>query len=102
LLRRADRNFLLLLFLPKNATDDLLEPFKELAYTYPDLFETVPIHQSLKAAGVVDQGGELARRLGIKQSGLYLIRPDGYIAYRQQGLKSKSFSRYVERLLYAR
>jgi len=102
LLRRADRNFLLLLFLPKNATDDLLEPFKELAYTYPDLFETVPIHQSLKEDGVVDQGGELARRFGIKQSGLYLIRPDGYIAYRQQGLKSKSFARYVERLLYAR
>ncbi len=68
LLRRADRNFLLLLFLPKNATDDLLEPFKELAYTYPDLFETVPIHQSLKEDGVVDQGGELARRFGIKQS----------------------------------
>ncbi|WP_449403388.1 hypothetical protein [Exiguobacterium artemiae] len=77
-------------------------PFKELAYSYPDLFETVSIHQELKDDGVVDQGGELARKFGIKQAGLYLIRPDGYIAYRQQGLKIQSFSRYLERLLYAR
>ncbi|MDX1258705.1 FAD-dependent monooxygenase [Exiguobacterium sp. K1] len=102
LLRRADRNFLLLLFLPREAGEQTLLPFKELAYSYPDLFETVSIHQELKDDGVVDQGGELARKFGIKQAGLYLIRPDGYIAYRQQGLKIQSFSRYLERLLYAR
>ncbi|WP_029330577.1 FAD-dependent monooxygenase [Exiguobacterium oxidotolerans] len=102
LLRRADRNFLLLLFLPRQSDESELTPYKELAYSYPDLFETVSIHQELKEDGVVDQGGELARKFGIKQCGLYLIRPDGYIAYRQQGLKIKPFSRYLERLLYAR
>jgi 2-polyprenyl-6-methoxyphenol hydroxylase-like FAD-dependent oxidoreductase len=32
-----------------------------------------------------DPGGRLLRRLGVSGSGVYLVRPDGYVAYRSRG-----------------
>ncbi len=101
LLRRATRNFLLLIFLPKNQAVSI-EGFETLSHRYPELFETVTIHQDLVKDGVIDQGGELSRKFGIHQSGIYLVRPDGFIAYRQQGLKLEPLQAYIEHLLYAR
>ncbi len=34
---------------------------------------------------------------GISQTGIYLIRPDRYIAYRQQGLDLPNFEKYLEK-----
>ncbi len=48
---------------------------------------------------VLDPEARLTRRYGMEQGGLYLIRPDGYVAYRSrrwQGLNS-----YVERVILA-
>ncbi len=44
-----------------------------------------------------DMNGILAKKYGI-QDGIYLIRPDRYIAYRQQGFNFKDFQRYLLRI----
>jgi 2-polyprenyl-6-methoxyphenol hydroxylase-like FAD-dependent oxidoreductase len=44
---------------------------------------------------VLDPDGRLLRRLGVRGSGIYLVRPDGYIAYRASGTDLDAVSRYL-------
>jgi hypothetical protein len=37
-------------------------------------------------SAIVDREAALARRYGMEAGGLYLIRPDGYVAYRSRSL----------------
>jgi len=51
------------------------------------------------AAGAwTDESGEAHRRYGITESGYYLIRPDGYIAFRATGLSTEPLASYLLRV----
>ncbi|HEX8670582.1 MAG TPA: FAD-dependent monooxygenase [Longimicrobium sp.] len=46
----------------------------------------------------LDESGETHRRYGIAESGYYLIRPDGYIAFRAPGLDTAPLTQYLLRI----
>jgi hypothetical protein len=46
-----------------------------------------------------DVGGQAFARLGIESTAQYLIRPDGYIAYRRGGPTLNGLERYLGRWL---
>jgi 2-polyprenyl-6-methoxyphenol hydroxylase-like FAD-dependent oxidoreductase len=48
---------------------------------------------------MVDPDGRLLRRLGVRETAVYLIRPDGYIAYRAAGSSLAGVSRHVREVL---
>ncbi len=54
------------------------------------LSENVPV--------LFDGEGELHRRFGARSECLYLVRPDGYVAYRSQPADEHRFSAYLDRL----
>jgi hypothetical protein len=59
---------------------------------YPDL---IAFHDLRLLAGAQ----ALYETFGMKQQGYYLVRPDGYIAYRSASLLTQHFSAYLERFL---
>jgi hypothetical protein len=46
----------------------------------------------------VDRDGVLHRRLGAGSACLYLIRPDGYVAYRAQPPDAAKLAAYLDRV----
>jgi 2-polyprenyl-6-methoxyphenol hydroxylase-like FAD-dependent oxidoreductase len=61
--------------------------------------ESVP--PTLTVAGV-DEQGLLHRAYGLEGAGCYLVRPDGYIAFRSPGTDLRALASYLQRLLPAR
>ena len=61
--------------------EKVIEPFKDSLS-----FEVIPF---------LKQTETLYKRLGIKQTGYYLIRPDMYIAYRADKFNSEHFGNYI-------
>ena len=63
-----------------------------VAERYKDImsFETIPYTSETKY---------LYERLGIENSGCYLIRPDMYIAYRSNIAAAEYFERYLQQYL---
>lgn len=56
------------------------------------------IAQVAQEGGLLDPGGQLLRRLGVRGSALYLVRPDGYLAYRAAGSDLEGVRRYLDAL----
>jgi hypothetical protein len=44
---------------------------------------------------LVDQKGHAFARLGVQQTAQYLVRPDGYIAFRSAGRSFEQLERYL-------
>lgn len=60
----------------------------------------VVVHWMAREGGprvLVDRVGEALRQLGIERLGLYLVRPDGYVAYRSVGQDLDGLERYLHR-----
>ncbi len=63
-------------------------------------YEGVVVHWMAREGGpgvLVDRAREGLRRLGIERLGLYLVRPDGYVAYRSAGQGLDGLERYLHR-----
>ncbi len=54
------------------------------------------------AAVLVDQSGAALSRLGVRDAGQYLIRPDGYVAYRCRGTDLDGTESYLARWFRSR
>jgi hypothetical protein len=50
------------------------------------------------ADALVDESGVAFERLGVQESAIYLIRPDGYVAYRCAGLDLAGAQRWLEEI----
>lgn len=61
-------------------------------------FAERPEALSVDVPVLLDAEGELHRRFGARSECLYLIRPDGYVAYRCQPADEHRFSAYLDRL----
>jgi len=53
--------------------------------------------RSAIAGALIDESGEALTRLGVRDSAQYLVRPDGYIAYRCAGMDLRGLDGYVSR-----
>lgn len=62
---------------------------------------TEPVPPTLTLAGV-DGHSLLHRAYGLKGPGCYLLRPDGYIAFRSPGTELTALTSYLQGLLPAR
>jgi hypothetical protein len=60
-----------------------------------------PVPSTLTLAGV-DEQEFLHRAYGLQGPGCYLVRPDGYVAFRSPGTELEALGRYLERLLQER
>jgi 2-polyprenyl-6-methoxyphenol hydroxylase-like FAD-dependent oxidoreductase len=69
--------------------EGLLEPHLILAREPARIGEEVPVY--------VDQSGLVYERYGLKGAGLYLIRPDGYVAFRAPGTGLQTIRAYLQR-----
>jgi hypothetical protein len=47
------------------------------------------------ADGLHDQNGRAVTRLGVRDAAQYLVRPDGYIAFRSAGHTFEPLDRYL-------
>jgi hypothetical protein len=60
----------------------------------------VVVHWMAREGGsgvLLDKVGQALGRLGIERLGLYLVRPDGYVAYRSAGESLAGLERYLRR-----
>ena len=71
------------------------ETIQTVAVLHADCERTV--YEGL--AVVVDARGEFAQRYGAEQNACYLIRPDGYLAYRARKADAERISGRVDRVL---
>ncbi len=71
------------------------ETIQTVAVLHADCERTV--YEGL--AVVVDARGEFAQRYGAEQNACYLIRPDGYLAYRARKADAERISGFVGRVL---
>ena len=46
---------------------------------------------------LIDHSGAVLARLGVREDGLYLVRPDGYVAYRCAGRELRGLEEYLGR-----
>jgi len=47
------------------------------------------------ADALVDEQGAALDRLGVRESAVYLIRPDGYVAYRSEGTDLRGVEQWL-------
>jgi len=62
----------------------------------------VAVHRLARERGpgvLHDARGEASARLGVEQAAQYLVRPDGYIAYRSAATELHGLERYLARWL---
>lgn len=62
--------------------------------------DAVAVHLLAREGGrgvLQDRKGDSLRRVGIKHAGQYLVRPDGYVAYRSTGEDLSGLERYLGR-----
>jgi 2-polyprenyl-6-methoxyphenol hydroxylase-like FAD-dependent oxidoreductase len=96
----------LLVFSPQHHEADVKAVDLALA-TFPDLIESYQIIQGTngsaeqeEAAGerLYDPDGQLAHRYGLANTGLVLIRPDGYIGFRSRAIEGEHLHQYLHDL----
>ena len=69
--------------------EGLLQPHLIIAREHAPKVGTIPVY--------VDEPGLLHERYGLKGAGYYLIRPDGYVAYRAPGTDLRPVRAYLQR-----
>jgi len=60
--------------------------FQKISKEFENIFEVVKV-----------SGAEISKIYGIVEDGFYLIRPDAYVAYRQQGFNFIFFKKYLKK-----
>jgi hypothetical protein len=80
--------FHLLLFSREKKSSELEDILKQVQNDYPDLIEINEILLSIQTQSIY-------KKFGIKENGYYLVRPDGYIAYRCNSLNFYNFFVYL-------
>jgi 2-polyprenyl-6-methoxyphenol hydroxylase-like FAD-dependent oxidoreductase len=75
-----------------------------LIATYPDALVVRHLSRENRPGALVDATGDALSRLGVLdgQSGQYLVRPDGYVAFRCLGRRLDDVAEYLRRWLIAR
>ncbi len=58
-------------------------------------------HFSTRLPALIDTEGELAERYGAHKGGVFILRPDAYIAYRHPAFSHESLLRYLSRLFHS-
>ena len=91
----ADPSFHLLLCGPLDAWDP--GPLGFLHERYAGLINTEHVSRQPDPGVLLDPDGHVLRRLAIKHTGQYLIRPDHHIAYRCAGTDTTALERYLAR-----
>lgn len=62
------------------------------------IFAREPAQAEIEAPVYVDESGLVHERYGMKAAGYYLIRPDGYVAFRAMGLDLQPLRAYLQRV----
>jgi hypothetical protein len=81
--------FHLLVFSKRNRSNQLAGLIQTNLESYADLLQVHAVPFQEDTQGLYDQ-------FGISEEGLYLIRPDSYIAYRSQLLETEKLNQYLE------
>lgn len=90
-----ETDYLLLIF----GSAENIKTIQEKWAAFPKSFwKTVFISNSTEASHFQDENGVVAQKYGLKD-GIYLIRPDRYVAYRQQGFDFENFQKYLSEIL---
>lgn len=75
---------------------DATDALRTLAAEHLGVVEAHHITRNPGAAGAwIDESGEAHRRYAVTDSGYYLVRPDGYIAFRAAGLDAEPLALYL-------
>jgi hypothetical protein len=75
---------------------------RRLHERYGDALQVTRLEPSTVGDFLLDPTGEALARLGVRESGLYLVRPDGYIGYRCAGTSLRGAERWLARWLVDR
>lgn len=100
----SDTRHTLLVFSQSHSAD--LAALARLLPAFEDLIESYQIVQGTSWSGeqegtgkpFYDPDGSLARRYGLVNRGLVLIRPDGYIGFRSRAIGGEQLHRYLQNL----
>lgn len=86
-------SFHLLIFSTGTIPELISTAFKEVCLPFGDLIKIthVPFNKETK---------EIYQQFGIKKEGIYLIRPDSYIAYRSKLLEKEKLISYLKEIFY--
>ena len=74
-------------------------PVARLVERYRGLVVPRRLGPSPAAGTLVDVDGVALRRLGVAESGVYAVRPDGYVGYRCAGTQLAGLEQWLERWL---
>jgi hypothetical protein len=97
----------LLLFGGQDPSADGWSPepgLRELAAEYQGLLEPhlilvrEPVQAEIEVPVYVDESGLVHERYGLKGAGVYLIRPDGFVAFRAPGSDLRPVRAYLQRM----
>ena len=78
---------------------DSAEPLRALAAQHLGEVEAHHVTREPGVAGAwIDASGEAHRRYGISDAGCYLVRPDGYVAFRAPGVDAAPLAEYLLRV----
>ena len=103
-------NYTLLIFSGRYASDEIYRAQYDVAVNmqrlYPTSIDCVLVTPSRIVAQqfagmeaiILDPRLDLHRKFGLSDNGLYLIRPDGYVGYRNQPTFPSALLRYLERV----
>jgi hypothetical protein len=69
---------------------------------YGDAVQVSRLERSTAGDFLLDPAGEALARLGVRETGLYVVRPDGYIGYRCAGTSLRGAERWLARWLVDR
>ncbi|BCL79732.1 oxygenase [Ktedonobacteria bacterium brp13] len=109
-LLNASTSHKLLIFTGRYASDEIYRAQYEVATTiqhnYPNSIEVILVTPSRIVAQqfaglhaiIVDPQLTIHHRFGLSDNGLYLVRPDGYVGYRNQPTIPGALTRYLERI----
>ena len=73
------------------------EQLSELRRRYDAIMSVHTLMRDGGNSSLRDASGDVLARLGIKTTGVYLVRPDGYVSFRSAGLGLERLGRYLER-----
>lgn len=85
-------HFHLLLFSKNNFQENIFREFENICEEYADLIQInkVPFNSATEM---------IYKQFGIKEEGIYLVRPDSYIAYRSGVFDPQKFKNYLKSIL---